>query len=207
MMATQRYPEQRLAGLRAHAERGQRATVQKLSEAIASLETRGLPVSSGTLLRECGIAYSVYARNPEALALFRAHSATLVPAGGLSARSHAPKSYDCRPALERLQEAITALEQARKPVTATNLLHEHGLHYNTLKRHPEAMALFHEHSAGEKTRRGRQQQAQETTGGPPRNDPLLRLRKAALVALIRQERAQFNALQERYSALLSAQNP
>lgn len=204
-MTTQRYPQQRLAGLRAHTEQLHRTTVQKLSEAIAVLESRGVPVSAGNLLRECGLAYNVYARNPEALALFRGHSAALTSQGGRA--SAAPQARDPRPVMERLQEAIADLQRAGQAVSVTNLFRGYGLSYNTIKRHPQALALFREHSTGEQAKQRRQQRAQEQAQDTRKSDPLLRLTKTALVAIIRQDREQYSALEARYRALLAAHTP
>lgn len=173
-MTKQQYPAQRLAGLSAYREKRRKETVQRLRGAIESLESKGFSVSADNILCECGMPYIVYARNPEAIALFHARSTVLAAAGRL------PAYYDPlvlertagRPVLERLQEAIAALEMAGQPVTVINLRLKHGLRYNTLKREPEALALFHEHSAGIKARQS-SRQARESPSAAQKRDPFL----------------------------------
>ncbi len=67
----------RLAGLRAHAARQRQATIDRLRDAIASLEAAGRPVSATTIREVSGLAYMAYYRNAEAFALYRRHSTHL----------------------------------------------------------------------------------------------------------------------------------
>ncbi len=74
---TLRYPASRLAGLRAHTAARQQDTCERLAAAIREVQARGEAVSVRTIRAACGLDYASYARNPAALALFRAHSAHL----------------------------------------------------------------------------------------------------------------------------------
>jgi hypothetical protein len=54
------------------------ATVERLRTAIASLKEKKQEISVQTIFDECGLRYAAIHRNPEALALFRANSSSLV---------------------------------------------------------------------------------------------------------------------------------
>lgn len=75
--ANQHYPEQRLAGLRLSTSARKRETVERLHEAIESIKNKKQAITAQTIYVECGLSYASYARNPEALALFRANSTHL----------------------------------------------------------------------------------------------------------------------------------
>src|SRR3989442_12990850 len=77
-MIEQRSPdEDRYAHLRANAAAQKQATVDRLSQAIATLEAEGRPVNTFTIKEISGLDYMAYYRNAEALALFRSHSTHL----------------------------------------------------------------------------------------------------------------------------------
>ncbi len=67
----------RYAHLRANATAQRQATVDRLSQAIAKLESGGRPINTFTIKEVSGLDYMAYYRNPEALALFRTHSTNL----------------------------------------------------------------------------------------------------------------------------------
>jgi hypothetical protein len=71
------YSEQRLKGLRTSTEARKQETVERLREAIAALKDKKQAISAQHIYAECGLHYASYARNPEALALFRANSTHL----------------------------------------------------------------------------------------------------------------------------------
>jgi len=96
---TPRYPASRLAGLRAHAAARRRETCERLAVAIREIEAGGEAVSARTIRAACGLDYASYARNPAALALFRAHSAHLTAAR--RGRRRAPPD-DAPPPCDRL---------------------------------------------------------------------------------------------------------
>ncbi len=67
----------RYAHLRTHAARQKQTTVERLKQAIASLEAEHRPVTVFTIKEVSGLDYMAYYRNAEALALFRRHSTHL----------------------------------------------------------------------------------------------------------------------------------
>lgn len=69
--------EDRYAHLRANAAAQRQATVDRLSQAIATLQAEGRPVNTFTIKEVSGLDYMAYYRNAEALALFRKHSTHL----------------------------------------------------------------------------------------------------------------------------------
>ena len=71
------YSEQRLAGLKAHTVSQKQKTVERLRVAIEALKEQRKPITVHTIREISGLDYTTYARNPEALALFRANSAHL----------------------------------------------------------------------------------------------------------------------------------
>jgi hypothetical protein len=73
-----RYPDTRLRGLRTYATAQKQRTVERLQAAIDTLHRQGDNVTAHTIYATCGLHYTAYARNPEALALFRTHSAHLI---------------------------------------------------------------------------------------------------------------------------------
>lgn len=52
-------------------------TYGEIREAIESLKSKKQAITAQTIYAECGLSYASYARNPEALALFRANSTHL----------------------------------------------------------------------------------------------------------------------------------
>jgi hypothetical protein len=52
--------------------------VERLQAAIDTLHRQGDTVTAQTIYATCGLQYTAYARNPEALALFRTHSTHLI---------------------------------------------------------------------------------------------------------------------------------
>lgn len=78
-----RYPprppsETQLAALRQSTAARKQATVERLRTAIASLKDKKHEISVQAIYDECGLRYAAIHRNPEALALFRANSTSLV---------------------------------------------------------------------------------------------------------------------------------
>ncbi len=72
------YTEQQLAGLRASTSARKQATIERLRDAIERLKSKKQTITAQAIYLECGLQYSSYARNAEALALFRANSTHLV---------------------------------------------------------------------------------------------------------------------------------
>jgi len=71
------YSEQQLAGLRTSTLTRKQETVTRLQTALEALKSNKRPITTQTIYQECGLYYASYARNPEALALFRANSTHL----------------------------------------------------------------------------------------------------------------------------------
>lgn len=71
------YPESRLVGLRASTQARKQETIQRLLQAIESLKGKKEAITSQSIFAVSGLHYTSYARNPEALALFRANSTHL----------------------------------------------------------------------------------------------------------------------------------
>lgn len=70
--------EAQLAALQQSTTARRLATVERLRIAIASLKAKKREISVQTIFEECGLRYAAIHRNPEALALFRANSTSLV---------------------------------------------------------------------------------------------------------------------------------
>src|SRR5215472_11869358 len=66
------------AHLRANAAAQKQTTVDRLSKAIAQLETEGRPVNTFTLKEVSGMDYMIYYRNREAFQLFQEYSTHLL---------------------------------------------------------------------------------------------------------------------------------
>jgi len=77
MGSTHIYSEEQLAGLRASATARKQETVERLRSAIASLKEKRQDITAQTIYAECGLHYSSYVRNEEAITLFRANSTYL----------------------------------------------------------------------------------------------------------------------------------
>ncbi len=67
----------RYAHLQANAAAQRQATVHRLTQAIAQLESQKRPITTFTIKEVSGLDYMSYYRNAEALALFRTHSTHL----------------------------------------------------------------------------------------------------------------------------------
>jgi uncharacterized protein involved in exopolysaccharide biosynthesis len=71
------YSAQQLSGLLTSTTARKQETVKRLKAAIESLNAKGQPITVQTIYAECGLHYSTYVRNEEAIALFRANSTHL----------------------------------------------------------------------------------------------------------------------------------
>jgi hypothetical protein len=76
-LAGSSYSGSRLKGLRASASARKQTTVERLRTALEVLKENKKPVSVHTIWEVSGLDYTSYARNPEALALFRSNSTYL----------------------------------------------------------------------------------------------------------------------------------
>jgi hypothetical protein len=71
------YSEEQLVGLRASTSARKQETVERLRTAIETLKNKKQVITAQTIYAECGLHYSSYVRNPEAIVLFRANSTYL----------------------------------------------------------------------------------------------------------------------------------
>src|SRR5215472_11244350 len=72
---------------------------------------------------------------------------------------------------DRLASAITSLTEQHKPVSARTIYQECGLEYASLRRNPEALLLYQQHSTFLKQQRKRTKVPQPDAPKP--RDPLL----------------------------------
>jgi hypothetical protein len=72
------YSEAQLAGIKQSTTERRLATVERLRAAIEALKAKKQEISVQTIYDECGLRYAAIHRNPEALALFRANSTSLM---------------------------------------------------------------------------------------------------------------------------------
>lgn len=93
-----------LSRLHAYAAMQKQTTVERLKQAIETLEAKGHPVTTFTIKEISGMDYMVYYRNREAFALFQQHS------------THLRK--------EREKEQVKQRRSKRKTVKDKEMLHE-----------------------------------------------------------------------------------
>lgn len=98
---------------------------------------------------------------------------------GLREHTQAQKQHT----VNRLAAAIAALTAQHKPISARTIYEECGLEYASLRRNPEALLLYQQHSTFLKQRRKRAKASQPDTPVP--RDPLLAYKKTDLVARVR----------------------
>jgi hypothetical protein len=98
--------EERYAHLRANAAAQKQATVDRLSQAIATLKAEGRPVNTFTIKEVSGLDYMSYYRNADALALFRTHSTHL----RRDREKEQAKRRQSRQKQSRQEEAIHAVQ-------------------------------------------------------------------------------------------------
>jgi hypothetical protein len=102
--------------------------------------------------------------------------------------------------VERLKSAIASLQAQHQPISARTIYEECGLTYASLRRNPEALLLYQQHSTFLKRERKRTRTACPDTVSP--RDPLLAYKKPDLVARLRQEQARCAELETQYAAML-----
>lgn len=85
--------------------------------------------------------------------------------------------------VERLRAAITSLTAQHKPISARTAHEECGLEYASIRRNPEALLLYQQHSTFLKQKRKRAKAPHPDTPVP--RDPLLAYKKADLTACVR----------------------
>src|SRR5437667_12663633 len=83
------YSEAQLAGIKQATAARRRATVERVQPAIDALKKKKQEISVQTIYDESGLRYAAIHRNPEALALFRANSSSLVAKKKRNKHKHA----------------------------------------------------------------------------------------------------------------------
>ena len=102
--------------------------------------------------------------------------------------------------MERLRTAITTLEIQHKPISARIIYEECGLTYATLRRNPEALLLYQQHSTFLKQKRKRAKKPQPDVAVS--RDPLLSYKKADLVARVRKAEELLKVREKQHATLL-----
>jgi hypothetical protein len=115
---------------------------------------------------------------------------------GLHAHAQAQKQST----IERLRTAITTLTAQHKPISARTIYEECGLAYAALRRNPEALLLYQQHSTFLKQRRKRTRVSQPDT--PSSRDPLLAYKKMDLVARVRKAEERLKEREQQHGQLL-----
>ncbi len=103
--------------------------------------------------------------------------------------------------VERLRSAITSLQAQQKPISARTIYEECGLTYASLRRNPEALLLYQQHSTFLKRERKRTRTACPDTVAP--RDPLLAYKRSDLVARLRNEQARCAELETQRATILA----
>src|SRR5579875_237898 len=101
--------------------------------------------------------------------------------------------------VSRLEAAIASLTAQHKPVSARTIREECGLEYASLRRNPEALLLYQQHSTFLKQKRKRARAS--FSNAPARREPLLAYKKIDLVIRVRKAEELLKA-QEQHSQLL-----
>ncbi len=102
--------------------------------------------------------------------------------------------------VSRLNAAIASLTTQCKPISATTIREECGLSYASLRRNPEALLLYQQHSTFLKQKRKREKAPRPDMPKP--RDPLLAYKKADLAARLRNEQESRKAWETQYASLL-----
>lgn len=113
-------------------------------------------------------------------------------------RAHAQEQKQST--IERLKTAITSLQEQHKPISARTIYEECGLAYASIRRNPEALLLYQQHSTFLKRKRKRT----KTTcpDATSARDPLLAYKKTRLVIMLREERTKLRMTEEQQVKLL-----
>lgn len=102
--------------------------------------------------------------------------------------------------VQRLEAAIASLTAQHKPITARTIREECGLEYASIRRNPEALLLYQQHSTFLKQKRKRTKIQQPDTPAP--RDPLLAYKKSELVARVRKVEELLKAQEKQHDTLL-----
>lgn len=108
--------------------------------------------------------------------------------------------------LQRLQTAIESLQTKKQAITAQSIYAECGLHYASLRRNPEALALFRATSTHltQQKKRIKRRASDDVRSVPPSRDPLLNYQKPQLVIRLRNAQQHIQDLEQQLTALADA---
>ncbi len=115
---------------------------------------------------------------------------------GLREHAQAQKQHT----VSRLETAIASLTAQHKPISARTIYEECGLAYAALRRNPEALLLYQQHSTFLKQQRKRTKASQPDT--PKLRDPLLAYKKADLVVRVHKAEELLKAQEQQHATLL-----
>jgi hypothetical protein len=124
------------------------------------------------------------------------HSYSEQQLAGLRAHAQAQKQST----VERLRTAITSLQAQHRPISARTIYEECGLEYASIRRNPEALLLYQQHSTFLKRERKRTRTACPDAVSP--RDPLLAYKKTQLAAMLREERTRRQETEKQQAQLL-----
>src|SRR5216683_2170476 len=102
--------------------------------------------------------------------------------------------------VDRLATTIASLTAQKKPISAKTIREECGLEYASIRRNPEALLLYQQHSTFLQHKRKRMKTSPQNA--PVSRDPLLAYKKTQLAARLREERARREALERQHAELL-----
>ena len=103
--------------------------------------------------------------------------------------------------VDRLRTAIASLQAEKKPISAKTIEEECGLSYASLRRNPDALLLYQQHSTFLKKKRNRTKASPPPDAPSPR-DPLLAYKKMDLVARVRKAEELLKAREQQHATLL-----
>jgi hypothetical protein len=110
--------------------------------------------------------------------------------------------------VERLRMAIEVLQAKKQAISAQTIYAECGLHYASLLRNPEAIALFRANSTHlkQKKKRTRRQRktSDDTLSQPSPRDPLFNYKKPQLVMRLREAQQHILDLERQLATLADA---
>ncbi len=107
--------------------------------------------------------------------------------------------------MDRLYAAIESLKNKKQAITAQSIYAECGLHYASLRRNPEAIALFRANSTHltqqKKQTKRKRKAANDTLSTPSSRDPLLNYKKPQLVTRLRDAQQHIQDLGQQLATL------
>jgi hypothetical protein len=115
---------------------------------------------------------------------------------GLRQHTQAQKQHT----VDRLRDAISTLTSQGKAISTTTIREVRGLEYAAIRRNPEALLLYQQHSTFLKQKRKRIKSALPDMPSP--RDPFMSCKKTDLVKRLRREMARRVELEMQYATIL-----